>query len=338
MKQIQFLTLLLITLGLSPAVFGQQDVQFSQYVFNGLTLNPAYAGYKGDPYLNSTFRDQWTGFSGAPKTAMVSFDGLTNVPGEKMGLGVQFMYDELGPQKNYSLTGSYAYRILLNNDEDNPHRLCLGIGAVVSQYSLNGSVLQYEDPGDPEIPATNVNSKIIPDANFGAYYYTNRFYVGGSLMNLFSLNSTRTIYYASGSTYASVLQGATVYLTAGGVTDLSDEIKFKPSIMIKEDFKGPTNADLNAFLLFDEILWVGGSYRSSIKLWNKSNLQQNLQAADAASVMIEFYATPELRIGYAYDFTTSGLANYQTGSHELSLGITFKSKKDRQYLLSPRYF
>jgi type IX secretion system PorP/SprF family membrane protein len=335
--KIQFLTCLII-LGLIQAAYGQQDVQFSQYVFDGLTLNPAYAGYKGDPYLNTTFRDQWTGFPGAPKTAMLSFDGLTNVPDEKMGLGLQVMYDQLGPQQNLSLTGSYSYRILLNNNEDDPHRLCLGVGAVASQYSLNGSVLQYEDPGDPEIPAVNVHSKIVPDANFGVYYYSNRFYAGGSMMNLFSLNSTRTIYYASGSAYASLLQGANVYLTAGGMLDISDEVKFKPSIMIKEDFKGPTNADLNVFFLFDEIFWVGGSYRTSAKLWNQSNLQQGLQAADAASLMIEFYATPELRIGYAYDFTTSGLSNYQTGSHELSLGISFKTKKNRQYLLSPRYF
>jgi type IX secretion system PorP/SprF family membrane protein len=335
--KIQFLTCL-ITLGLVQAAYGQQDVQFSQYVFDGLTLNPAYAGYKGDPYLNTTFRDQWTGFAGAPKTAMLSFDGLTNVPDEKMGLGVQVMYDELGPQQNLSLTGSYSYRILLNSNEEDPHRLCLGIGAVASQYSLNGSVFQYEDPGDPAIPVVNEHSKIIPDANFGVYYYSNRFYAGGSMMNLFSLNSTRTIYYSSGSTYASLLQGANVYLTAGGMLDVSDEVKFKPSVMIKEDFKGPTNADLNVFFLFDEIFWVGGSYRTSLKLWNQSNLQQGLQSTDAASVMIEFYATPELRIGYAYDFTTSGLSNYQTGSHELSLGISFKTKKNRQYLLSPRYF
>jgi len=330
--------ILIAALGLIQAAHGQQDIQFSQYVFNGLSLNPAYAGYKGSPYLNSTFRDQWAGFSGAPKTAMLSFDGLTNVPDEKMGLGIQVLYDQLGPQQNYSVTGSYSYRILLNNDENDPHRLCIGIAGMASQYGLNGTVLQYEDPGDPEAPLVNVHSKIVPDANFGIFYYTNRFYAGGSMMNLFSLNSTRTIYFANGATYASLLQGAHVYLTAGGMLDLSDEVKFKPSIMIKEDFKSPTNADFNVFFLFDEILWVGGSYRSSVKLFNPKGLQSDLQATDAASAMIEFYATPELRIGYAYDFTTSGLSTYQTGSHELSLGLTFKTKKDRHYMANPRYF
>jgi type IX secretion system PorP/SprF family membrane protein len=326
-----------ITLCLIQAARGQQDIQFSQYAFNGLSLNPAYAGYKGVPYLNSTFRDQWVGFSGAPKTAMLSFDDITGSD-EKMGLGAQVLYDQLGPQTNFSFTASYAYKILLNSDENDPHRLSIGIGGVISQYSLNGTVLQYADPGDPEAPAVDVHSKIIPDANFGIYYYTNHYYVGGSLMNLFSLTSSRPIYFANGSTYANLLQNTNMYLTAGAMTDLSDEIKFKPSIMVKEDFRGPTNVDFNAFLLFDEILWVGGSYRTSMRLLNQANLQSNLQATDAASVMIEFYATPELRIGYAYDFTTSGLSTYQSGSHELSIGLTFKTRKDRHFMANPRYF
>lgn len=333
---IRFLTLLL-TLAMIQGAYGQQDVQFSQYVFNGLSLNPAYAGYKGAPYLSSTFRDQWAGFPGAPKTAVLSFDGVTDMENDRMGLGVQLAYDELGPQKNYALTGSYAYRIPLNDDEDDPHRLCIGISGVASQYSLNGSVLQYTDPGDPAIPSVQVRTKIVPDASFGIYYYTNHFYAGGSLLNLFSLNSTRTVYYANGSEYASILQSANLYLTAGGMIELGDEVKLKPSIMIKEDFRGPTNADFNALFLLDEKLWVGGSYRSALKVWKQHNLQSNLEATDAASLMVEFFATPNLRIGYAYDFTTSGLSTYQTGSHELSVGLLFNTRKPNQYD-DPRYF
>lgn len=339
MMKNRLLLILLTACGTGSFAHAQQGVQFSQYVFDGLTLNPAYAGYKGAPYLNGTFRDQWTGFTGAPKTATVTFDALTNVSDERMGLGVQLLYDQLGPQQNYSLTGSYSYRIPLRGDEaDNPHRICLGIGGTLSQYSLNGSSFQYEDPGDPEISDITVRTKFVPDANFGVYYYTKHFYAGGSIMNLFSLDGGRRIYYANGSTYSSLLEGTTMYLTAGGVMDVSDEVKFKPSVMIKEDFKGPTNADLNVFFLFDEVLWVGGSYRTSARIWNKDNLQSNLAASDAASVMAEFYVTPELRVGYSYDFTTSGLSNYQSGSHEISVGYVFKTKKSGQYMATPRYF
>ncbi|HTJ12673.1 MAG TPA: type IX secretion system membrane protein PorP/SprF [Dinghuibacter sp.] len=331
------LVILLLAITLVQKATAQQDIQFSQYVFNGLSLNPAYAGYKGQPYLNANFRDQWAGFPGAPKTGVLSLDGVTDQENDRMGLGVQLLYDQLGPQKNYSLTGDYAYRIPLNDDEDDPHRLCLGLAGVASQYSLNGSVLTYTDPNDPTIPQVQVRTKIVPDASFGVYYYTNHFYAGASLLNLFSINSTRTVYYANGSEYADILQSAHLYATVGGMIELSDEVKMKPSVLFKEDFRGPTNADFNVLFLLDELVWVGGSYRSAMKLWQQHNLQQNLEATDAASLMVEFFATPNLRIGYSYDFTTSGLSNYQTGSHELSVGILFSKRKPNQYD-SPRYF
>src|ERR1700761_6451779 len=159
----RFTIILLLAIALTQHAAAQQDIQFSQYVFNGLSLNPAYAGYKGQPYLNTTFRDQWAGFPGAPKTGVISLDGVTDQENDRMGLGVQLLYDQLGPQKNYSLTGDYSYRIPLNNDEDDPHRLCLGVSGVASQYSLNGSVLTYTDPNDPTIPSVQVHTKIVPD-------------------------------------------------------------------------------------------------------------------------------------------------------------------------------
>lgn len=327
------LTILLFVAGAARA---QQDIQFSQYVFNGLALNPAYAGYHGSPTLNASFRDQWAGFSGAPKTAALSFDGLTNAEGHT-GLGVQLLYDQLGPQQNYSLTGYYSYRIALNDDEDDPHRLCLGIGAVASQYGLNGTALQYSDPNDPSFPQVDIRTKIVPDASFGVFYYSDDFYAGGSLANLFSLNTSRTIYYGNGATYASLLQSCHLYLTAGGVVTLADGVKMKPSFLLKDDFKSPANLDINALFLLDEKLWVGGSYRSTVKMISNHTSATTLSAGDAASAMVEFFATPTFRIGYAYDFTTSGLSNYQTGSHELSLTISFEKKVDT-HTKCPTYF
>jgi type IX secretion system PorP/SprF family membrane protein len=321
--------LLLLPLG----VLAQQDVQFSQYAFNTLALNPAYAGYRGATTLNASFRDQWAGFSGAPKTASLTLDGLAG----HTGLGVGLLYDQLGPQQNYSLTGYYSYHIALNDDEDDPHQLCLGIGAVASQFSLNGTVLQYSDPNDPTFPQVDVRTKIVPDASFGAYYYSNDFFVGGSLMNLFSLNSSRTVYYAGGSSYASLLESTHLYLTAGGMVTLADGVKLKPSFLLKDDFKGPANLDLNALLLLDEKLWVGGSYRSAVKMLSSHASSYALSASDAASLMVEFYATPLVRIGYAYDFTTSGLSTYQTGSHELSITVGFDRERD-MHTRCPTYF
>ncbi|MCW3461911.1 PorP/SprF family type IX secretion system membrane protein [Chitinophaga nivalis] len=311
----------------------QQNVQFSQYVFNMLSVNPAYAGYKQDWYLNAVYRHQWVDFPGAPKTGAISIDGLTNARDERVGVGAQFTFDKLGPQETLSGYGFYSYRIPL--DEDDTRRLCIGIGGGITQYSIDGNALKYVDDVDEALPLGKT-SVIIPDARFGIYYYTPRFYAGAAVMDLFSLYTDNTRYYWGGYNYKTIRKTQHLYLNAGYLLDLSENLKLKPSIMVKEDFKGPTNVDLTAFLLIAEKLWIGGSYRTGVKLWSKPALDKDLEQLDAASAMVEFYATPQLRIGYAYDITISKMAGYQQGSHEISIGFLFNNNKSR--ITSPRYF
>lgn len=315
----------------------QQDIQFSQYIFNGLSVNPAYAGYKEDIFINSTYRKQWVSFPGAPETGTLTVDGLANILGNKtVGLGAQFTWDRVGPQDILSFYASYAYRIRLNEEDDS--RLALGLGVGVNQYSINGDRLSPTDAGDPNLPAGKV-STTKPNANFGAYYYNPSFYVGFSILDLFPSNIYDDIFVGKNNyDYLVTRKVPHYYLTAGFMVTLSEDIKLKPSIMIKEDFKGPTNVDLNAFFLLGERVWIGGSYRSGVKLWNKNNLQKGLEQNDAASVMAEFFITERLRIGYAYDFTTSKLDNYQKGSHEISIGFLLFNKKRAERIISPRYF
>jgi hypothetical protein len=116
---------------------------------------------------------------------------------------------------------------------------------------------------------------------------------------------------------------------------LSDDLKLKPSAMIKEDFKGPTDVDLNVFLLIDEKLWLGTSYRSGYKLWKK-DLKSSLENSSAVSAMVEYYAGDRLRIGYSYDMDLNKLSGRQGGSHEVSVGWLFPSKKYNPQ--NPRYF
>jgi type IX secretion system PorP/SprF family membrane protein len=322
--------LLLITGGRSMA---QQNVQFSQYVFNGLTVNPAYAGYKEDLYLNGTYRHQWAGFPGAPRTGSVSLDGVTPASEGRVGLGGQLLFDQLGPQQALSVYGSYSYRIPL--DAENTKRLCIGIGAGVTQYSIDGSALQYIDNEDMAI-TTGKASTWVPDARFGIYYFTSKFYAGVSVMDLFSLYSDASRYNWKGNDYSTIRKTQHMYLTAGTVLTLNENLRLKPSLLVKEDFKGPTSVDLNAFLLIGEMLWVGGSYRTNIDIWKKTQLQRNLQQQNAASAMIEFYATKQLRIGYSYDMNINKMASYEDGSHEISLGFLIPSKKFT--VQNPRYF
>lgn len=326
----------MLVLLLAPAALpslAQQNVQFSQYIFNGLSVNPAYAGYKQDWYVNTIYRHQWAGFPGAPRTGGVSVDGLTGANDGKVGVGAQVMFDKLGPQEALSLYLNYAYRIPL--DDEDTRRLCFGIGAGLTQYAIDGSALAYVDNDDEAIPTGKV-STWVPDARFGVYYYTSKFYAGVSVMDLFSLYSDATRYSWKGNNYAAIRKTQHVYLTAGTLVNLSPELQLKPSILLKEDFKGPTSVDLNAFLLINERLWIGGSYRTDMNLWNKQNLDKGLSPVNAASAMLEFYVNEQLRLGYAYDMNVNKMAGHSGGSHEISIGFLFPSKKFT--LTNPRYF
>jgi type IX secretion system PorP/SprF family membrane protein len=326
-----WVTLMLLLAGMKGTA--QQNVQFSQYAFNGLTVNPAYAGYKENWYLNTIYRHQWSNFPGAPRTGGISIDGLTNATDNRVGVGAQFLFDRTGPQESMSLYGSYAYRIPL--DAEDTRRLCIGLGAGVTQYSLDGNALQYVDNNDQAIPVGKI-SHWVPDARFGVYYYTPSFYLGISVMDLFSMYTEASLYSWKGNSYETIRKTQHVYLTAGTVLNLTDDLKLKPTMMLKEDFKGPTSVDLNAFLLISEKLWVGGSYRTSMKMWNKAHLDARLQQVNAASLILEYYVGDRYRFGYSYDMNVNKMASYQGGSHEISIGVLFPSKKYN--ISNPRYF
>ena len=305
----------------------QQTLQFSQYVFNGLAVNPAYAGYREDITLNLSSRLQWVGISGAPQTNTVSVDGLLNTDTKNVGLGIIATSDKLGPQNTSSIYGNYAYRLRL--DDDDTRRLSFGLAIGLVQYSINGSEFSATDVNDASIPAGN-QSKLTPDARLGAYYVTPSFYIGLSALNVLT---------GAGSFVDNpqlLKQNRHFYLTSGLLVPINETLDWKPSLMWKEDFKAPTNIDLSNYLLINKTLWIGASYRRAVSLWKKTNLQNNLDPNDAIAAMIRIDASSRLHIGYSYDFTLSSLASYQSGTHELSVSISFPGKKPR--ILSPRYF
>ena len=326
MAKLKIYTVLSSLLLLAGRLLAQQTVQFSQYVFNGLAVNPAYAGYKEDWTVNLSSRIQWVGFPGAPQTGVTSIDG-TAANNSNVGLGLIATFDRLGPETISSIYANYAYRLQL--DELDTKRLCFGIGFGAEQYSLNGSEFTPIDAGDPGVPAGLV-SKFTPDFRFGAYYYSPNVYVGASVFNLLA----QAIDNIDGDTPL-IKPDRTLYLTGGTLLPLAKDIDLRPSLMIKEDFKGPTNLNITAFLAFNRKIWLGASYSTGVPIW-KSNLQNNLDNADAVTAIVEFYINDHFRVGYSYDFTTSALANYQSGSHEISLTLSFGRAKQR--IVSPRYF
>lgn len=321
-----YMLLLLLAL-IMPMAKAQQTIQLSQYMFSGLALNPAYAGYKEDWTLNLSSRIQWVGINDAPQTNTVSVDGLANSDNPNVGIGLLATVDKLGPESNSSVYANYAYRLQL--DALDTKRLCFGIGVGAMQYSLDGSKFNENDTGDPVIPS-GTESKLSPDFRFGVYYYSPQVYFGASVFNLLSGTFNKIT-----DDPEVIKPDRTIYLTGGAMLPLSENIDIKPSVMVEEDFKGPTNISLTTYLAFNRRFWVGGSYRAGISAWN-SNLVSNLNEQDAAAALVQVFLSDNLRIGYAYDFTTSKLASYQNGTHEISVSITFPNKKQR--VVSPRYF
>jgi type IX secretion system PorP/SprF family membrane protein len=322
MKKILF-TIVLLQLFIHKG-FAQQDAQFSQYMFNGIYINPAYAGYREELNLHAFYRNQWTGIEGSPKTMSLAVDAIAN--DGNVGLALQVSSDRLGAQRNASVYGNYAYRIRLNADGSS--RLAFGIGAGAVQLGIDGAMLR---PNDPEqYQPLGMQSAIVPDARAGVFFSNDRFYAGFSADNLVSQ-------YIDVDRYAFIPQPKPhYYLTAGLLLPLNEDIQVKPSFLLKDDRGGPTSLDINAFFILADKFWLGGSYRTGVKLYKKSYLQNDLNQLNSAVVAAQFFANSNFRIGYAYDFSVGALKGYSGGTHEISIGYFFNRKSLR--MGTPRYF
>jgi type IX secretion system PorP/SprF family membrane protein len=306
-KFLFFKTFLLVVILTTGGAIGQQLPQFSQYIFNGLHVNPGYAGYKGEPYIQSTYRSQWINFPGAPETFTVTADLSANEG--LMGFGISFMSDQLGPAKTAGGLLSYAYRIQTGKKSF----LGLGISGGFSEYSIDGNMLDPNDRPDSEIPEGRIN-KFTSNLNTGLFFNTDRFFAGFSVFNLIGKNSLKD------EDVALSYLDFHYYLTAGVLLPISEKVQFKPSFLIKDVKGSPTNYDVNGMVLFWERLWVGGSYRSNFKI-GQDQLPDGLSRRNAVAAIIEIFATEKLRLGYAYDHNLNVLNTYKNNSHELSVGF-----------------
>lgn len=294
----------------------QQQAQYTQYIFNGLGINPAYAGSKGIINANGIYRSQWVGLEGAPTTQTISVDGA--IAKQKIGLGLLIVNDQIGAQGHKSVFSNIAFRVNVSETA----RIALGIAAGASQYYTDGTKLHPNDQNfDPSIPTTKV-STILPDTRAGLFFNTEQFYVGLSAFNLVGFKSK---FVATPARH--------FYLTSGYILPINEWLKFKPSFLIKEDFKSPTNIDLNAFMLIGDRVWLGGSYRTGTKTF-KNNYQE-IDLSNAWALATEIYLTEKIKVGYSHDFTVTSLRQY--AGHELSLGFYF-FKKEAGRTLTIRYF
>jgi type IX secretion system PorP/SprF family membrane protein len=319
----------IVKMSLALAVFmaagqaiSQQLPQYTQYMFNGLHINPGYAGYKNEGYIQSTYRDQWIGFPGAPKTFTFTADFSAN--DGSMGFGASFVNDQLGPTQTNSALVTYAYRIQTGRKS----KLALGVSGGASEYSIDPTKLRPESELDPLIPEGRINL-ITPNLNSGLFFNTDRFYSGFSVYNLIGKKALEK------EDLALAYHDFHYFLTAGGLIRLSDEIEFKPSFLIKHVKGSPINYDLNAMFMFMETLWLGASYRSNVQIWN-DNLQEGLSRRNAVALIAEVFIVPSFRIGYAYDHSLNVLQSYREyNSHEISVGYYLAKK--RSVMKNPRW-
>jgi type IX secretion system PorP/SprF family membrane protein len=287
----------------------QQDVMVSQYMFNGLLLNPAYAG--SHKYFSTSLlhRSQWVGLEGAPRTNIFAIDGPLN--NEKMGVGLIVSNDHIGITDQTDIYGNYSYHLPLGNG-----KLAFGIKAGASRYTYKFDQLVYWDNND-EVFVGNRSSTWLPKFGAGVYYYSEKWYAGISVPSLVAYDPEHNF---GNDVNQSGFVKRHYYAVSGYVFDLGCSFKLKPSILLKYVPTAPLEADLNMNLLYRDALWLGVSYRTG----------------DAITAMIEYQITSRFRAGYAYDYTTSKVKNYSSGTHEIMLGYDFG--KDLMKVKTPRYF
>lgn len=286
--------------------WSQHQAMYSQYMFNSLVINPAYAGSRDVLSLTALHRNQWTGFEGAPQTS--TFAAHTPLHNPKHNIGIVALHDRLGVSSNTSFSGIYAYRI-----DWEKARLSFGLQGGVSMLQDRWSEIVTTDANDPSFTA-NSPTFWVPRVGFGAYFDTRTFYAGFSAPHLIDYQNPAYSQYVTNSVnYRPLL------FTTGVIYSVNPYIQLKPSILVKYIQSSPVQFDLNFAAFWKERLWTGVSYRTR----------------DAVVAILEWQINDQLRIGYSYDYSLSNLRRYNHGSHEIMLRYEFGYKLKA---MSPRYF
>lgn len=306
MKKIVTLVLLLIS-GLS---YAQQDAQFSNYMYNTLSFNPAYAGSRGTTSIYLSQRSQWVGLEGAPITNALSYHaplGSSNV-----GIGLSLLNDAIGPVEENLISLDVSYRIRASYDS----QLAFGLRASAHMLNVDFTKLNIFNPGDV-LAQNNINNRISPNIGFGMFWYSEKSYVGFSIPNLLE---TRHINKGLNSSVNSISKERLHYhFTAGYLFDITQNILFKPAVLTKIVSGAPLQVDVSSNVQFYDKFTVGASYRIDA----------------AVSFLAGFQLNPNWFLGYGYDFDTNTLSTYNSGSHEVFLRYEI-FRNDKVKL--PRFF
>lgn len=300
---------------LSLQSHAQQDPQFTQYMYNMNVINPAYAtAEEGILNLGGLYRTQWVGVEGAPKTG--TFFAHTPI-NDKIEMGISFTNDNIGDVVNENnIYADFAYVLPVGIET----KISFGLKAGVTMFDTNFDGFELQSGGTNTDDAFNENvNRVFPNVGIGAFFFAENYYLGLSAPNMLS---TKHLEEENG-VKATGVENVHYFFTGGYVFELNKNLKLKPAFMARAVKGAPMALDVTANVLINEKLEAGLGYR----------------LGDAMSALVNFRVTPDLRIGYAYDYTMSSLNEYSSGSHEIFVLFDvdlfgFKGGYDR----SPRFF
>ncbi len=293
---------------LTTKIKAQQEPLYTQYMFNAMSVNPAYTGTQDGLEAVFLSRLQWTGFEGAPRT--YSFAAHTPFTQYDMGIGVALVADKLGPVNNFYFNVNYAYQVKLTDDM----RLSMGIKGGFYNYhvGLDGLLLDGNQM-DPSFQG-QIERKFQPNLGAGVYVYDDRLYAGISVPKLFQSE----INTEESQEDALAVLKRHYFIMAGYLFDINDDFKIRPSFINKFVDGAPPSTDISTQVIYQEMYWLGATYR----------------LGDALAFMANVQVSEQLMIGYSYDFSMSNLGNYNSGSHELMISFNYdgflKRKKSRR--------
>ncbi len=291
--------------------YSQQDSQFTQYMYNTININPAYAASRNAMSIFTLHRAQWVGLEGSPSTSIISLS--TPISGSNLGLGVSLLNDKIGPSDENKLETDFSYTIKTSER----FKLSFGLKASISFLNVDFSKLDEFNESDIAFQ-DNIQNNFSPNVGAGIYVYSNKTYFGVSVPNI--LKTTYYNKYADAGSVSTATKRPHLYVMAGNVFKFGGDVKFKPSILTKMVSGSPIQMDISGNVLFNEVFTLGLAYR--------------LKAA--VSAMAGFQVSDSWFIGYGYDMSTNDISSYSYGTHEIFL--RFELFRRYSKIASPRFF
>ena len=291
--------------------YGQQDAQYTQYMYNTISVNPAYAGSRGAFSITGLHRSQWVGLEGAPRTQTLNFHSPISESG-RVGLGFSVVNDQLGVTNETYFDIDFSYTIPTSDTG----KLSFGVKAGGHLLDVAFSELNTYNPNDALLQS-DIDNKFSPNVGAGIYYRnSDKWYVGLSAPNLLETK------HFDSSSLSTAKERINFYLIGGYVFDMSDSVKFKPAVLFKAVSGAPLQADLSANFLINEKVTLGAAYR-----WSA-----------AFSGLVGLQLSDSFMVGFAYDRETTELGNTQFNDGSYEVFLRFELFKSRDKIISPRFF